>query len=399
MSHLAFARDVAIIGGCGHVGLPLALAFASRGLQVSIYDNDNSAVALVNDGIMPFYEKGAQEILVRVATTNLSASGDPQTIATAEHVVLVIGTPVDKHLNPDPRAVLDTVKDLLPFFHDGQLIVLRSTIYPGVSNVVARQLSDAGLNVDVVFCPERIAEGRAMSELFELPQIVGARTPTSMNRAKRLFGVLTPRTIELLPEEAELAKLFTNAWRYLKFAGANQLFEIANNFGMDYERIRQAVISDYPRAADLPSAGFAAGPCLLKDTMQLAAFNKNEFILGHASMMINEGLPLYIVERMDRRWDLSVLTVGVLGMAFKAESDDIRDSLAYKLLRILEFKAHRVMRTDPYVTNDPHLEALSVVLDIADVLVVAAPHEAYRRLKTHKPIVDIWGICDRGVCI
>src|SRR5207244_7606341 len=159
----------------------------------------------------------------------------------------------------------------------------------------------------------------------------------------------------LEPDEAELAKHFTNTWRYIKFATANQLYMIANDFGLDYERIRSAIAHDYPRAADLPRAGFAAGPCLFKDTMQLAAFNNNNFMLGHASMMVNEGLPLYVVARIEERFDLRSSAVGILGMAFKGESDDIRSSLSYKLRRILRFKADRVICTDPYVSVDPTL--------------------------------------------
>ena len=152
-------------------------------------------------------------------------------------------------------------------------------------------------------------------------------------------------------EEAELAKLFTNTWRYIKFAAANQLYMIANDFGADFERIRAALTQDYPRAMDMPGPGLAAGPCLLKDTMQLAAFNNNNFILGHASMMINEGLPLYLVARLEQNHDLAGMTVGILGMAFKAESDDIRDSLSYKLKRLLRLRADRVLCTDPYVSH------------------------------------------------
>jgi len=202
--------------------------------------------------------------------------------------------------------------------------------------------------------------------------------------------------VRLTPEEAELAKLFTNTWRYIKFATANQLFMMANDFGLDYERIRTALALDYPRASDLPRAGFAAGPCLLKDTMQLAAFNNNNFVLGHAAMMVNEGLPLYMVSRLEQRFDLATLSVGILGMAFKGESDDIRSSLSYKLKRILRFKARNVLCTDPYVSTDPDLLPLDTVVDRSDLLIVAAPHRAYRTLETSVPVIDIWGTDGEG---
>jgi UDP-N-acetyl-D-mannosaminuronic acid dehydrogenase len=275
--------------------------------------------------------------------------------------------------------------------------VLRSTVYPGVTALVERRVANLGLDLDVAFCPERIAEGKALHELFELPQIVSARNPAALARARKLFEVLVTEIVELQPEEAELAKLYTNAYRYLKFALANQLYMMANDFGLDYERIRQGVIYNYPRAADLPAAGFAAGPCLLKDTMQLAAFNNNNFVLGHAAMMVNEGLPLYVVDRLARRYDPPATTVGILGMAFKGESDDTRSSLAYKLKRILRFKAAGVLCTDPYVTVDRDLVPLEEVLEGSDLLVIGAPHRRYADLATDKPVIDIWGARGEGV--
>ncbi len=395
---MGFDLDVVVVGGCGHVGLPLAIAFAERGLQVGVYDINPAAVAKVQSGVMPFDEPGAEEVLKRaLANSNLKPTTEASIVSRAEHVVVVIGTPVDEHLNPDPKVVPAAVEDLAAHLRAGQLLVLRSTVYPGVTALVERRIANLGLEVDVAFCPERIAEGKALHELFELPQIVSARNPGSLMRARKLFEVLVDEIVELLPEEAELAKLYTNAYRYLKFALANQLYMMANDFNLDYERIRQGVIYNYPRAADLPAAGFAAGPCLLKDTMQLAAFNNNNFVLGHAAMMVNEGLPLYVVDRVSRRYDLASMTVGILGMAFKGESDDTRSSLAYKLKRILRFKAAGVLCTDPYVTTDRDLMPVEDVLAGSDLVVIAAPHRMYADMPISKPVIDIWGVRGQGV--
>jgi len=394
-----FSDDVAIVGGCGRVGLPLGLALADRGRSVVLYDRNAEAVDTVSAGKLPFAEDGAEDVMARVGGTRLRATTHAAEVANAEHVIVVIGTPVDEHLNPDPDAVPRSVEQLAPHLRDGQLLVLRSTLYPGVTALVERLIERLAVAVDVAFCPERIAEGKAMTELFDLPQIVAARSEKATVRAERLFSSLTSTTVRLSPEEAELAKLFTNTWRYIKFATANQLYMIANDFDLDYGRIRDAMMLDYPRAADLPGPGFAAGPCLLKDTMQLAAFNNNNFVLGHASMLVNEGLPLYVVSRLERQYDLASTSVAVLGMAFKAGSDDTRDSLSYKLRRILRFKAKEVVCTDPYVTTDGDLVPLEVALARADVLVIAAPHEQYRTLETDKPVVDLWGLRGHGTSI
>jgi UDP-N-acetyl-D-mannosaminuronic acid dehydrogenase len=392
--------DVVVVGGCGHVGLPLGLAFAKRGLRVGAYDISQSAVGTVNSGHMPFMEAGADEVLVEVlARQSFAASVDPTILTSAKNVVVVIGTPIDKHLNPEALDVPEEIDKLSRYLVDGQLLVLRSTLYPGVTQMVERRLAERGRHIDVAFCPERIAEGRAMSELFSLPQLVSGRTDAVRARAAALFSHLTPDIVELEPEEAELAKLFTNTWRYIKFATANQLYMIANDFGLDYDRIRVALGHNYPRAQDLPGAGLAAGPCLLKDTMQLAAFNNNQFTLGHSAMLINEGLPLYTVARLEQRFELASMTVGILGMAFKGESDDIRSSLSYRLKRILQFKAKRVLCTDPYVSMDPNLVPLEQVLEEAELLVIGAPHPLYRDLQISVPVVDLTNLRGEGTVV
>jgi UDP-N-acetyl-D-mannosaminuronic acid dehydrogenase len=397
---MQFEHDVVVVGGCGHVGLPLGLAFADSGLDVVLYDTNAEVVDIVNGGSMPFGELGAPEMLTRVlAAGRVRATTDAGVIDVSEHIVVVVGTPVDRYLSPDVEAVARVITPLTDHFVDGHLVVLRSTVYPGVTKRVARLIAKLGRDIDVSFCPERIAEGHALVELRSLPQIISGTTPGAVQRADALFRRLTAETVELEPEEAELAKLFTNSWRYLKFAIANQLFMIANDNGLDYERIRHAVTFHYPRAADLPGAGLTAGPCLLKDTMQITAFAENRFTLGHAAVMVNEGVPLYVLGKLEQRFDLTTLTVGVLGMAFKAESDDTRSSLSYKVKRILTGKAARVLCSDPYVTGDLDIVPLDTVVAESDLLIIAAPHQQYAELRTTKPVVDITNLLGNGVMV
>jgi UDP-N-acetyl-D-mannosaminuronic acid dehydrogenase len=394
-----FARDVVIIGGCGRVGLPLGVAFASRGLAVTLYDINATAVDVVNSGRLPFAEPGADEpMAAAVRDGRLVATTDPASVRSAEHIVVVVGTPVDEHLNPNLAAVPNAIERCVEHLQDGQLLILRSTVHPGVTALTEKLLIKYGLDVEVAFCPERIAEGKAMTELFDLPQIVSARGPRALGRAEKLFRNLTDEIVPLSPEEAELAKLFTNTWRYIKFAAANQFWMMANDFGLDFERVRHAITHEYPRAADMPGPGFAAGPCLFKDTMQLAAFNNNHFVLGHSAMLINEGLPLYLVSRLEARYKLSELTVGVLGMAFKGGSDDPRESLAYKLRKILTMKAREVVCSDPYIV-DSRFVPMEEAIERCDLLVIGAPHPQYRGLVTEKPVADIWGLTGRGVLV
>jgi len=205
---------IVVIGGCGHVGLPLAMAFADRGCSVVSYDINPEAVKLVNSGKMPFLEPDADEVMARIRKSGtFSASTDPAVISEAEVLIVVIGTPVDEHLNPDAEAVPNAVAQLGPYLRKGQLLVLRSTVYPGVTSLVERRMREMGHDIELAFCPERIAEGKAFTELFDLPQIVSATSDNALTRAKELFLKLTDQVVETTPEEAELAKLFTNTWR------------------------------------------------------------------------------------------------------------------------------------------------------------------------------------------
>jgi UDP-N-acetyl-D-mannosaminuronic acid dehydrogenase len=391
--------DVLVLGGGGHVGLPLSLALADAGLRVGIYDINDVTLDRIARGEMPFLENGAEGLLADVLPTGrLELGSSAEMIGRADTVVVVIGTPVDEFLGPSMRVFERAVDQIAPHVRDGALVVLRSTVYPGTTEYVSAALADRGCRVDVAFCPERIAEGHALEELASLPQVIGADTDTAGDRAEALFRRLTAKTVRTTSKEAELAKLFTNTWRYMKFAVANQFFAISDQAGVDYTNVLRAVREEYPRAADLPGPGFAAGPCLFKDTMQLAAFTSDHFPLGQAAMQINEGMPAYIVSALEsRHGTLRGKTVGILGMAFKAESDDIRASLSFKLRKLLEWAGARVVATDEYVTDD-RLVSLDEVLAEAEILVIGAPHRAYRSLDLEgREVVDIWNATGAGI--
>jgi UDP-N-acetyl-D-mannosaminuronic acid dehydrogenase len=390
---------IVIVGGCGHVGLPLAVSLAECGAQVTAFDINKPAVDSVNSGVPPFFEESLESVLSKNLGARFVASSDPKVVSDADVVIMIVGTPLNVHLNPDPNVVVHAVKELVDFLREDQLLILRSTVFPGVTDRIERELEKLGLKLHVAFAPERIVEGAAMKELRELPQIIGARSEIVFEKAKAVFDLLKVSSIRTTPEEAELAKLFTNTWRYVKFAAANQFWMMANDVGVEYEKVRAAIRFEYPRAADLPGAGFAAGPCLFKDTMQLAAFRGNNFPLGNAAMQVNEGQPDYIVERLKKNYNLSQMKVGILGMAFKGESDDTRSSLAYKLKRILKFNSLEVLTTDPFVLTDEALLPLNKVLEESDLLIIAAPHHEYRMLNIEKPIIDIWNLREEGTLI
>lgn len=389
--------DICIVGGCGHVGLPLGMAFADAGKQVVLYDINQTSVKNVNDAKLPFKENGGEALLKKVIKKGtLKASGDPEVVREADTVILVIGTPVDEHLNPKVHDIFGAVDDIIERLSDDQILIMRSTLYPGVTDKVYAYLQKRGKKTEVAFCPERIVEGHALSELHELPQIIAGCSDAATRRASTLFKLLTDKVITTKPIEAELAKLFTNTWRYINFAISNQFYMIANASGVDFYNIYNAMTQDYPRLKSFAKAGLAAGPCLFKDTMQLSAFSGNNFFLGHSAMLVNEGLPDFIVDEMKQRHDLSTKTVGVLGMAFKGDSDDPRESLSYRLKKRLEVEAGSVLCHDPFI-KDPRFVSLADIKKKADIIVVATPHSIYKQESWKgKEVVDMWNYYGQG---
>jgi UDP-N-acetyl-D-mannosaminuronic acid dehydrogenase len=393
--------DICVIGGCGHVGLPLSIAFALRSKRVALFDIDKNGLDKLRRGEMPFVEEGGEQALREaLASGNLFVASGPEVISESANLVVVMATPIDEHMSPSFQAIDEALKSYREYLCDGQLLILRSTLYPGTAARIQRWLSERGLQIDVAVCPERITQGRGLAEIFSLPQIVSAFSEEAMERARQLFSILNDDVVEMQPLEAELTKLFNNAWRYIKFAVANQYYMIATEAGADFDVIYRGITHNYPRATDFPPPGLAAGPCLFKDTMQLAAFTRNHFMLGHAAMMVNEGLPHFLVSRLKlSNPRLSAATVGILGMAFKANVDDSRDSLSYKLKSLLEMEAGAVLCSDPYVRENGLVPA-ELLIEKCDIIIIGAPHSVYRELDyRHKKVFDIWGVTAAGTRI
>jgi len=345
-------------------------------------------------------DAGADELLPRLLKNGtFRCTTDPSVIREVDVVITVIGTPLDDHLNPRFEVYADLLDEDRSHLRAGQLLVLRSTVYPGTTERIARRLAESGSGIDVAFCPERVAEGVALEEITSLPQIVAGTSPQAQSRAEALFRSLTPDIVPMKPLGAELAKLYNNAWRYIQFAVANQFYMICNDQGVDFYEVHRAMTEKYPRAKGFPKAGFAAGPCLFKDTMQLSSFDNNAFFLGHAAMLVNEGLPSYLVRRAAARFELRTMTAAILGMTFKADSDDPRDSLSYKLKKGLAVECKAVLCSDPFLADESLVPA-EEALRRADIVFIGAPHTAWKTLDFgKKPVVDIWNAVRGGTSV
>ena len=245
-----------------------------------------------------------------LAAKRLAFTNSSEQISIGGPVIVTIGTPIDEFLNPVRRVVQDCIDAILPTLEDGQLLVLRSTVFPGTTDWLASYLQSKGRKLNVAYCPERVVQGYGLKELREMPQIVSGVTPEAERAAAELFERIAPEAVVVSPIEAEFAKLFSNAYRYIEFAAANEFYLVAKSAGVDYQRVLTAMKHNYPRLKSMPRPGFAAGPCLVKDTMQLSAFARNQFGLGHAALLINEGLVLHVVEDLKRQYKLNTRRSG-----------------------------------------------------------------------------------------
>jgi UDP-N-acetyl-D-mannosaminuronic acid dehydrogenase len=391
---------IAIIGGCGHVGIPLGLALASKNFAVTLIDVNASAVEKINNGILPFREAGAKEILQAHIGKNLNATTDIRQVKDQNTVVFVTGTPVDEHHNPKINDVLKVIRTYLDRMTKEQLVILRSTIFPGTAELITGLLKERFGTAKLAFCPERIVQGKGIEEIFNLPQILAASSDDAYRAAYTIFSKISPKIIRLALKEAELVKLITNTWRYLEFAAANAFYMMVENEGVDFYTVYHALKEGYPRAKHFPRAGLAAGPCLFKDTMQLSAFYQNNFFLGHSAMLVNEGLPDFLVAQLEKKMgstggnqsSLAHKRIAILGMTFKANNDDTRESLSFKIKKLLEFKRAFVLVADPYINTASPLDA---VLEQAEGIILGTPHDEYKDIAPNVPFVDCWGFWNK----
>lgn len=386
--------DILIVGGLGHVGLPLGLLLADKQYTVALWDINEAHRQSVLAGKMPFVEHDAEPVLRRVLGKQLFVAESIDAVSRSDVVIVTVGTPLDDANEPSMAPILALVEQLAPYLNDEQLLMLRSTVYPGTTRQVCGYLAKRKLGTDVTFCPERILQGYALREYNTLAQIVSGNSDSAVQRAREIFERLEIRTVEVSLLEAELAKLFTNAWRYLQFAIANQFYSVAVDNNVDFDNIYRAITHGYERARDMPRPGFAAGPCLYKDTLQLAAFCGEQFPMGVQAAFINQGMPEVIIKQIEQRGvQIAGCRIGILGMAFKAEVDDLRDSLSVRLRQILEKRGAAVLCADEYAKSEEFVSPRELLAH-SEVVIVGAPHSAYKQLDlaSHPCVIDPWSM-------
>jgi UDP-N-acetyl-D-mannosaminuronic acid dehydrogenase len=390
---------VSIIGGAGHVGLGFALVLADASFRVYGIDVNAHANALIMSGTMPFVERQGEAYLRRALDRGLlQMTASTDSLRESDVVAIILGTPIDENMNPNLLPLLRVVEqNICPNLRPQQLLILRSTVSPGTTGRVKELIESrtglvCGKDFYLVYAPERVLQTRAIEEIKSLPQLIGSFDAASERRAREFFDVFIPRSIGLAPAEAEIAKLITNMARYVEFALANEFYLIAESYGANAHRILDAANQDYPRLR-IPNPGpNVGGPCLYKDGFFLIERIPFAELISTA-FKINEGMPIHIIQQLSARPE--VRKVGVLGLTFKANCDDTRNSLSYKLLKQLCARGYDTCTVDPYVEGCANYD----VLRASDAVVLMTPHDAFRDFKRiydsiANPdcwVVDIWG--------
>jgi UDP-N-acetyl-D-mannosaminuronic acid dehydrogenase len=396
-------ESVAIVG-LGRVGLPLALAFADRGLDVIGVERREAVLEQIAAGRMPFRETGTQELLESVVEgKRFERTKTVQNAAGADHIVLTLGTPSHVHIEIDISEIRSVIDDLLPVLREGQSLILRSTVAPGTTEWVAGYLEQrrgfrVGEDLFVAHVPERIAANHFLQEIATLPCIVGGVGEGSGARAADLFRVFGTEIVQTTPTQAELAKIWTNILRYAEFALPNLLMMECEQYGANVFEVIDLINRDYPRGG-MARPGLTSGACLRKDfTFSEERSSAPGMLL--AVSRVHETVPLFLVKGLKSRLGGSLrdLKVAVLGLTFKRDSDDARDSLSYKVVRLLERELAHVARHDPNVPAES--EPLDSALEGADAVVIATNHSEFEGLVGRLPegtlLVDPWNVTGAG---
>ena len=382
---------ITIIGGAGHICLPLGILFANKGIDVTLYDKNYTAIKKINNYQLPFMEEDGKKLLKK-NKKKIFATTNKKFISKSNVVIVCIGTPI-KNNKPDFFYFFKLFKEIKNYLAPNQLLIIRSSIYPGTCKKIQKFLGKKFINIS--YCPERVVQGKSISELPKLPQIISGISEASIKKSTSLFNLICEKTIVTSILEAELIKLFSNAWRYINFSISNEFYMICENLGINFMKLRKNMIEGYERNSNIPTAGFAAGPCLYKDTIQLSSYLKKSFTLGKVSTKINQGLPFFIYKQLLNKFknNLKKKTIGILGITFKANIDDTRDSLAKELYNLLKKKKLKVIFSDHYNSELKNNINKNKLITKSDIIIIGAPHKVYKKITIpkSKELIDPWG--------
>lgn len=380
--------DIGIIGGAGHIGFPLALAFASKKSKILIIDIDKKNIEKINKNIAPFKEENSKYYINKY-NKYYKATINNDELKDCKYLIICVGNALNKHGIVDQNSFVKNIKTILKKCSSKQIIVIRSSVMPGTMKLIKEYFP----TLNFAYCPERILQGKSLSEIFRLPQIISAFDKKIEKKVSMIFNKISKKIILNTIDEAELIKLFSNAYRYSLFAISNTFFQISLKNNLNFNNILKSMKDNYPRNFNIPSAGFAAGPCLEKDTLQIEKVFKADFKIGRSAFEVNHFMPNEIIKYLKKNYNLKNMNVGILGTAFKGNIDDERDSLSIDLSKKIKKYCKCLFLSDYFVNNKNYISTNALIKN-CDIIIIGAPHKKYIKLKIspRKFVLDMWGI-------
>lgn len=382
---------VAIIGGAGHIGLPLSLTLSLKGFDVLIIDQNLAAINKIKKLIPPFEEINLKKNLKKVINSKkylLNFSNTISSVFNCEQIIVCIGTPINKNLKPDNHSMFKLLSNMKKYLNTKQNIIIRSSISPGTYKIIENKLK----NFCISYCPERIAQGYSFLEMSKIPQIISSRKKLGFLKSKKIFKKISKKIILCSPEEAELAKLFSNAFRYINFSISNEFYKISALKNLDFLKIKKIMQDSYPRNKNLPKPGFVGGPCLMKDTMQLNFLKKTKNSLLHQSYLVNKNMPLFIFKYLMKKYKFKKKNkILFLGLTFKPDNDDLRGSLTLELYKKFKKKFNNTSYFDPYLKGAVNSK-IKLLIKKNDHVILGTAHQFFKLyVKNNKKIINPFG--------
>lgn len=400
------------IVGLGYVGLPLACLCAEKSYKVYGLDIDKNKIYLINQNQSPIEDGYVIEKLKNLKEGIKATADAKECIPNSDIVIVCVPTPVDRNNSPDLTALMESVSAISRFIKQNTLLVIESTVYPGtveelVVPILKKEKFDAYKNdVFVAHCPERIDPGNKKWVIENLPRVVGGVTKEATKKAAEFYrSIIEADIVELSGvKAAEATKIMENTFRDVNIAFVNEMAKSFDKAGIDIvEVIRGASTKPFAFMPHFPGAG-VGGHCIAQDPYYMIERGKqlgfnHEFLM--LARKINNSMPKYTVELLEQQLQklkksIKNSKVGVLGLAYKANVDDVRESPAFEIINILKTKGADVFIFDPNVKNGSNVKDLDELLNKSDYVVLVTDHNEFKnmdleKLKKHKILAVIDG--------
>ena len=383
-------KSVAIVG-LGYVGLPVACLCVEKGMQVYGADIDKEKLSMIKKGASPIKDAYLDEEVSKTKGKIKLTDNVSEAARNSEVIIVCVPTPVDKNNMPDLNPLKDACSSVSKGLQEGSLVVVESTIFPGtIEDIVMPILKKSNVNFFLAHCPERIDPGNRKFTINDLPRVVGGINKESTKKAAEFYrSIIDADVLELSSvKAAEATKIMENTFRDINIAFVNEMAKSFDKAGIDItEVIKAASTKPFSFMPHYPGAG-VGGHCIAVDPYYLISkakqlgFNHKFLLLARK---INESMPPYTVELLEqelKRLNKSIKNakIGILGLAYKANVDDIRESPALKVISILEDKKADVYVYDPYLKDKSNVNSLNELLEKSDYIILVTNHDEFKNM-------------------